>query len=149
MRKIDWDKALSDEDIAWLRQAGFMSEERIANHQAQFDTEVPGDETPEDPATKGALDASARVAQPVEGMGDGSPVRVVPEGEGPDDEADDYETWKVADLDEEVEARNKISEDREDVSVVTVTGTGKDGAVRKVDLIEGLRAWDKKNPNVL
>ena len=145
MRKIDWEKPLSDEDIAWLRQAGFMSEERIAAHQAQFDKEVPEPETPEDDLTRSALDPQARVADQVES--DGGPVRVVPEEQDPqaDDEGDDYESWKVSELEAEVKARNELP----DTTEVTVEGTGKDGNVTKADLVKGLRLWDNENPGAL
>lgn len=147
MRKIDWEKSLSDEDIAWLRQAGFMSEERLAAHQAQFDKEVPDPEVPEDELTRSALDPQARVADQVES--DGAPVRVIPENQDPvedsGEEADDYDQWKKPELEAEVKARNELP----DTTEVTVEGTGKDGAVLKEDLVKGLRLWDNENPGVL
>lgn len=147
MRKIDWEKPLSDEDIAWLRQAGFMSEERIAAHQAQFDKEVPEPETPEDDLTRSALDPQARVAEQV--PSDGAPVRVVPEQQDPatgdGDEGDDYDQWKVSELEAEVTARNAMP----DTTEVTVEGTGANGKVTKSDLVKGLRLWDNENPGVL
>lgn len=151
MRKIDWDNKLSDEDVAWLRQAGFMSEERIATHQAQFDAEVPPVEVPDDEATRSALDPQARVRERAEGTGDGAPVLVDPTAAGDadvseeDPEGDDYNQWKVAELEAEVKARNELP----DTSEVTVEGTGKDGAVRKDDLVKGLRLWDRENPDAL
>ena len=149
MRKIDWTKALSDKDIAWLRQAGFMREEQITAHQAQFDAEVPEDEVPGDELTKSAMDPQARVAQPVEGTGAGSPVLVVPEdADAPEDdseEADDYDRWKVAELENEVKARDDLP----DTTNVSVEGTGADGKVLKADLIKGLRLWDQENPDAL
>lgn len=151
MRKIDWDKKLSDEDITWLRQAGFMSEERIAAHQAQFDAEVPEPETPDDTLTRSALDPSARVADRVGGTGDGAPRLVeTPEpgsgDAGTDDiEPDDYDQWKVGELEAEVKARNELP----DTTEVTVEGTGSNGNVTKPDLVKGLRLWDQENPDAI
>lgn len=154
MRKIDWENPLSDEDVAWLRQAGFMSEERIAAHQAQFDKEVPEPEVPEDNLTKSAMDPAARVADPVPGMGDGAPVLVDPREqdnpgpEGTEDEdlvPDDYDQWKVSELENEVTARNEMP----DTTMVTVEGTGKNNSVTKPDLIKGLRLWDQENPDAI
>lgn len=147
MRKIDWDKKLSQDDIAWLRQAGFMSEERIAAHQSQFDAEVPDPDVPDDEATRSALDAQARLANPVEGTGNGSPVLVDPTaGDASTSETgDDYDQWKVAELDAEVQARNEMTE----TSQVEVTGTGQNGNITKQDLIKGLRLWDRENPDAL
>lgn len=146
MRKINWDEKLSDADIAWLRQAGFMSEERIANHQAQFDADVPDDEVPNDALTRDALNPGARVATPVEGTGAGSPALVDPTEEVPaDDEGDDYESWKVSDLDDEIKARNQI----EGATPVEVVGTGSGGNVTKPDLVKAMRLWDDQNPGVL
>jgi hypothetical protein len=148
MRKIDWDKKLSDEDVSWLRQAGFMSEDRIANHQAQFNAEVPEVEVPEDEATRSALDAEARLAARVEGTGAGSPVLVDPtaaEIEDEDSGLDDYDRWKKPELEAEVKARNEMP----DTSEVTVIGTGRDGAILKEDLVKGLRLWDIDNPDAL
>jgi|SRR6185295_11768128 len=152
MRKIDWSKALTETDVAWLRQAGFMSEERIAAHQAEFGSEMPEDETVEDVLTKDALDSSARMADRVEGTGAGSPELVTPTEETPDEgeeEPDDYESWKVADLEAEVVARNDLADKRGTVSSVVVNGSGKDGKVLKADLIAGLRVWDRENPDAL
>lgn len=148
MRKIDWTQALSDKDVAWVRQAGFMSDERIANHQAQFDAEVPEADVPEDVLTRSALDPAARVAERVEGTGNGSPVLVVPEEESDsdaEDEGDDYDSWKVAELEAEVTARNNMP----DTSDVTVEATGKDGKTLKADMVKGLRLWDQENPGAL
>jgi len=58
---------------------------------------------------------------------------VVEEG----DYDDDYDDWKVAELEAEVAEREPA---------VELTGTGKDGKVLKLDLIAGLRAWDRANP---
>lgn len=154
MRKIDWEGPLSDEDVTWLRQAGFVSEAQIVKHQAQFDAEVPDVELNPDGVTRSALDPAARVADPVEGMGAGSPVLVVPTEEGADDvptedDGDDYDQWKVNELEAEVKARDEIADKREDVSFVKIDGTGKNQAVTKGDLIKGLRLWDQENPGAL
>lgn len=146
MRKIDWDKALSPEDVAWLRQSGIMSEEQIERHQGQHKAEVPEIEIPEDEVTKDALSA-ARVRDRVV-TGDG-PLEVDPTGgsDAPteDEIDDDYDSWKVGELNAEVTARNELPE----TSAVEVVGTGKDGAVTKPDLIKGLRLWDVENPDAL
>jgi hypothetical protein len=150
MRKIDWEKALSDEDIAFLRQSGIPDTEGIIErHQAKFDAPVVADEFEPDPVTKSALDPSAiAIGDPVEGIGGGSPKLIDPtqaEVEVEDVDGDDYETWNKADLESEVDARNALENSGE----VEVVGTGKDGAVLKADLIKGLRLWDQENPNAL
>lgn len=145
MRRIDWEGPLSDEDVAWLRQAGFMSEARIAAHQAQFGEELAPGKGPEDTLTRDALDAEARVRSQVEGTGNGSPVLVTPDPIEDEGEEDDYESWKVPELEDEVDNRNQL----EGTGDVEVVGTGKDGKVLKVDLIKGLRLWDQENPGAL
>jgi hypothetical protein len=146
MRKIDWESALSDEDIAWLRTTGQPGmEERIQAHQAQYDVQVPEEEVPEDTVTRSALDPTARSSTPAV-TGDG-PVLIDPREAGRvDDEiADDYDSWKKPELEAEVKARNEMA----DTSDVEVQGTGKDGAVLKEDLVKGLRLWDQENPDAL
>jgi hypothetical protein len=140
MRKINWDDKLTDEDIVWLRNAGHMSEEQIATHQAQFDADVPDLEAPEDEATRSALSAAPAVTSSKTGDG---PLLVDPRAEDPQDgEPDDYDQWSVAELKAEVDARNGLA----DTSDVEVEGTGKSGAITKSDLIKGLRLWDAENP---
>lgn len=155
MRKIDWEHALSDEDIAWLRQSGQPGmEERIERHQVQFDAEVPENEVPDDTVTQSALDPSARLRGEFVGA-DSAPVNLTPEnpqaGDATEteDDGDDYDSWKVAELKDEVAARNKIADEQEDVTMVEVTGTGKEGAITKADVIKALRFWDDENPGVL
>lgn len=151
MRKIDWDKALSKEDIAWLRQAGIPGmTERIDLHQAQFKAEVPEVEVPEDTLTTSALDPQGRVANQVPEFGQlGAPQLVDPTQPTADaeitedDDLEDYDSWSKEDLDKEVVARNKMA----DTSEVTVVGTGKDGNVLKADLVKGLKLWDQENPD--
>lgn len=144
MRKINWDEKLSDDDIAWLRQAGFKTEEQLAAHQAQFDAEIPEPEIPEDTLTASALDPNARASTPLE-TGDG-PQLVDPRQEDPPpDNDDDYESWSMTELSAEVTARNKLP----DTSQVEVTGTGTNGARTKADLVKGLRLWDRENPEAL
>ena len=155
MRKIDYEKPFSEEDITWLRQAGFMSEEAIARHQEQFGADVPEDESQEDTATQSALDPNARLrGEPV--PNDSHPVNISPDAGSvqagdalTDDDTDDYDSWKVAELKEEVAARNKLSDEREDVTPVSIEGTGKEGAVTKQDVVKALRLWDQENPGVL
>jgi len=141
MRKIDWEQKLSDEDIEWLRAAGFMSEEQIAQHQDQFDAKVPEPEIPDDPATRSALDASSRANTSAE-TGDGPRLVDPTQADPQDEEQDDYDQWTAAELRDEVNVRN----DDENTGPVTVEGTGKGGAVTKADLIKGLRLWDAENP---
>ena len=145
MRKIDWEAPLSEEDVAWIRQAGIRTEDQIAAHQAQFGEDVPELEEVEDGVTNSALDPAARVGIPA-ATGDG-PVELVLTEES--DEDDDYDQWKLPELRSEVADRNELAADREGVTPVTVEGTGKEGAVTKPDLIKGLRLWDQENPGVI
>ena len=156
MRQIDWDGPLSEEDIVWLRQAGILGmEDKIATHQAKYKADVPEVEVPEDTITQSALDPQGRAkGEPV--PSDGAPVNTTPEpgsvqaGDAIEsDDDDDYDAWKVAELSAEIDARNEIAEKRDDVTSVVVAGTGKDGAVRKPDLVKALRIWDDENPGVL
>lgn len=149
MRQIDWDKKLSDDDIAWLRQAGSIrSEDQIVQHQAQFDAEVPDPEIPEDTLTQSVIDPNSRATVPAE-TGDG-PTLVDPTQEDPpgddNDTDDDYDQWTVKELSDQISARNAIEGRSTDVEV---TGTGKNGAVTKADYIKGLRLWDSENVGVL
>lgn len=147
MRKLNYDKPFSDEDIAWLRQAGsVMSEEQIQRHQAQYDAQVPEDEIPEDEATRSALDPQANAATPT-GQQNG-PLLIDPTQADPppvDDEGDDYDSWKIPELEAEVKARNEL----ENTTQVEITGTGSQGKVTKADLVKGLRLWDAENPEAL
>lgn len=151
MRKMNMEGPLSEEDIAWLRQAGsVMTEEQIARHQAQFEAKVPDAEVPGDEVTRSALDPSARTAEYV--PGEGAPTQIDPtqadssdDAEIEDIDGDDYETWKVAELETEVTNRNLM----DDTTRVEVIGTGKNGAVTKTDLVKGLRLWDVDNPGAL
>jgi hypothetical protein len=151
MRKIDWEKPLSPEDIAFLRQAGIPGMmERVEVHQAQFDAEVPEVKVPEDTLTQSALDPQGRVANQVPEFDQlGAPQLVDPTKPSaePDvvDEGDDYDQWKVPELEAEVKARNEL----EGTSEVTVTGTGTNGNITKPDLVKGLRLWDQENPDAL
>lgn len=105
MRKIDWDAALSDEDKAFARQAGFpLVEDRIAANEARF----------------GVAESS-----------------MVDSPSTDDEEGDDYEDWKVAELQAEVDERINLGRS------IEVTGSGKDGNVLKPDLISALRADDE------
>jgi hypothetical protein len=144
MRPIDWNGPLSEEDVAFLRQMGVVGmEERIQGHQARFSADVPSTETPADTVTTSALDVTGGAATPAN-TGDG-PKRIDPTQEDPPQVDDDYDSWKVAELETEVTARNEMP----DTSQVTVVGSGKDGKVLKSDLIDGLRAWDRENPDAI
>lgn len=149
MRKIDWEQELSDEDILWLRNSGQLGmEERIAAHQKQFGADVPPLETEDDVLTASALDASARASTPVDNDGSSGPVLVDPtqadpQSEEDEVEAEDYDSWKVAELQAEIKARNEM----DNTSDVQVIPTGQDGKTLKVDLVKGLRLWDQENPD--
>lgn len=151
-RNIDWTGPLSEDDVLWLRNSGQPGmEERIATHQAQYDAEVPEAETGDDLLTASVLDPTARASVPVENPAASGATLVDPTKADPQDAdlTDDYDDWTVAELESEVSDRNEIAGDREDVSEVVVEGTGKNGAVRKPDLIKGLRLWDQEHPGVL
>lgn len=144
MRKIDWEQKLSDEDIFWLRTTGQPGmEERIKAHQAQFDADVPEEDIPEDTVTRSALDPTARTGERAV-FGDG-PLLVDPTaGNGVKaDESEDYANWKVSELQDEIKARNEMP----NTSNVVIEPSGDGGKTLKKDLANGLRAWDKENPN--
>lgn len=153
MRRIDWEGPLSDEDIVWLRQAGILGiEDKIRVHQAQFDAEVPEAEVPDDTVTLSTLDPSARAKGEPVGSESG-PLNVSPEpgtvqaGDAFEDlEADDYESWKLPELRNEVTARNELAVKDAAITSVEVVGTGENGAIRKADLVKALRVWDQENP---
>jgi hypothetical protein len=145
MRSINWDKALSEEDIAWLHTTGQPGiEERIQRHQDQHKASVPELDVPEDTVSRDALDPTTRAAEPVN-TGNGPQLVDPTDNEIADIEGDDYENWSKSELETEVTARN----DMPDTGSVTVTGTGKDGAVLKADLVKGLRLWDQEHPDAL
>jgi hypothetical protein len=128
MRQIDWNAQLSEEDKVWARQAGLpMVEQRIAANESEFGEEPSVDTSP-DPYAKSVLDPTATASE--------GPV---PTGETPtvEDEGDDYDEWKLSELKSEVDTRN------EDGANITVTGTGKNGAIRSVDYIAALREHDR------
>jgi hypothetical protein len=145
MRKIDWDKELSEEDVAFLRQMGVQGmEERIATHQAKFDAEVPDEEVPEDTGTKSALDPQARLGELVDTPG--APQLIDPTKQGETEEDDlEYDKWTRKELDDEVDARN----DMEGYGPVNITGTGAGDNVTKADIVKGLRLWDAEYPDAL
>lgn len=128
MKKINEDKLYSAEDVAWLRQAGgYGVEERIAENAKRFGGDVEDPETPDDEVPKSTLDPNATAGTRV------------PEGD------DDYDQWKVSELEREVKARDEM----EGTTAVTVEGTGAGGNITKSDLIKALRIWDAENPGVL
>jgi hypothetical protein len=153
MRKIPWegDAALSDEDIRFIVQAGVPGWiERATVHQASFGVDMPDLSGGEDLATKYADDPTARRGEPVQSPG--APQLIDPTNPDAEEmppaedvEGDDYDEWNKADLEKEVTGRNQMPNTTE----VTVVGTGKDGAVLKVDLVKGLRLWDEENPDAL
>lgn len=147
MRQINWDEPLSDEDVAFLRQMGVVGmEERIQGHQAKHGVDVPEEEIRPDGVTVSALDPEARASTPVE-TGDG-PKLVDPTQQDPSPDVetvDDYDSWKIGELEADVKARNEM----DGYDEVAVTGTGANGKVLKSDLIAGLRDWDRKYPDAL
>jgi hypothetical protein len=149
MRKLNDDKAYTEDDIAWIRQAGIpFGEERIAQNAERFKTEVPPAEPDGDgPGARPAVGQEAAGTALEFDPGSGAPRLVSPVVESDSDEAvlDDYDTWKVPELESEVKARNEMP----DTTEVEVVGTGKDGKVVKPDLIKGLRLWDAENPDAL
>lgn len=151
MRQIDWDKELSEEDIAWLRQTGIPGmEDRITQHQGQYAAGVPDFEIPKDEVTRSALDPNAGADAAVN-LGTG-PQKVDPRDNDPqdEDEPDDYDTWSKVELENEVTTRNDLANKSDGtISGVEVVGTGSNGAVKKEDLIKGLRLWDQENPDAL
>lgn len=136
MRQLNWDEPLSEEDKTWARQAGLpMVEDRIRENETRFGEESSADAgAGVDRTTKSALDPTATASEGPVPTGN-TPVQEVVE---PDD---DYDDWSVKELEAEVAKRNDEAETEEDL--VMVTGTGKNNAVRKPDLIAGLRAWDR------
>lgn len=144
MRQIDWNAPLSGEDIAFLRQMGVIGmEDRIRWHQERHGADVPEEQILPDGATASVLDPEARASTPVD-EGDG-PKRIDPTQADPVDLADDYDKWKIPELEADVKARNEM----EGYDEVEVTGTGANGKVTKPDYITGLRAWDAKYPDAL
>jgi len=109
MRTIDWDKPLSEEDIAWASQRDMH--DKIQANRDRFSKKA------------GAVDADD----------DSKIVDAVGTEAGEDDEpADDYDSWKVAELREEAGKRDPV---------VDVEGLKKD------EIIAALRDWDAANPD--
>lgn len=139
MRKIDWDKALSEEDKAWARQAGLpMVEERIAANEDQFGQERSVDAAASDPNTKSVLDPSQTAFMPPDqAPPNGAPAEAVQSSlvdtDGVDYD-DDYDDWKVAELKDEIAERNG----QEDAGINVASDA------RKPDLIAALREDDKR-----
>lgn len=150
MRKIDHGKLYSEKDVWFIRQAGFPNgEDMIRMNAEEFGGTVTEPETPSDQLTKPVLGTEAGVVITPEGVDSATSAArlVVPVEPQPDVELppDDYEQWKVDELDEEVTARNNL----ENTTNVEVVGSGKDGKVLKADLVKGLRLWDQENPKAL
>ncbi|MET0416544.1 MAG: hypothetical protein ABW022_11045 [Actinoplanes sp.] len=147
MRKINWDEPLSEEDIAWLRTTGILGiEDRIARNAEEHGGVVPEEEIPKDEVTRDGLSAASALTPAP--RGNGAPELVDPTKSDPqddEDEGDDYDQWKVTELETEVAARTAMA----NTSDVVVEGTGANGKVTKADLIKGLRLWDVDNPDAL
>lgn len=145
MRKLDFEKKLSEEDIAWIRQAGWPNgEDLIIENAERFGTKIPEPETDET-VTRSAVGVEAVGTAPVIDPATGAVRRIEPTEQGGTEPQDDYDKWPVKELEDEVSAREAMP----DTTAVTVTGTGKDGKVLKADLVKGLRLWDQENPEAL
>jgi hypothetical protein len=135
MRPLDHDKPYSDEDIIWIRQAGlYNGEDMFARNAERFSIEVPEEESAEDTITRSALDPSATAGE----LGPNVPRPIDPTNAGVDEDADDYDSWKVAELAAECDNREPKAD---------VQATGAAGAV-KGDYIKALRLWDQEHPEV-
>ena len=140
MRQIDWDTKLSDEDVAWIRQAGIRFgpngqpvEDAIRDNQGR---EYVGVEDVDDPVSRSALDPAAGAGVPFAQLSEEdqraalAARATVPEDEGEDD---DYDEWTKAELEAEANKRG-----------LTVEGTGKNGNVLVSDLLTALRNDDRE-----
>ena len=146
MRKIDWNQELSDEDKVWLRNSGIVGvEDRIKANEEEFSGEYQEPEVPADPVTRSALDPEATQGRrPSEAPPSGAPSDVQGVGAPADSVDDNYDSWKVNELSDEVNNRN---DDETNPDKIEVTGTGSGGAVRKQDYINALREWDRAHPD--
>lgn len=148
MRKIDWEGLVSEEDADWYRTTGAPgAEDRIRQNRETYGQDYTPPEVPENPAIQSADDPNARAkGTPVDSPGGPQLIDPREQGKVEEVEEDDYDTWSKTDLEKEVDARTKLAEQREDVTPVTVVGTGSGGNITKADLIKGLRVWDQENP---
>lgn len=134
MRQIDWDSALSADDVAWLRASGqqyapngMRLEDAI---RSNLDADYEDPQGSGDDPSRSALDSTAQGAPPIGTLSAEEQRSVL--GESDEDEADDdYDKWTKAELTEEIEERNK---DREES--LSTSGT-------KPELIARLRADDE------
>lgn len=156
MRKMDHTKAYSPEDIAFLRQMGVPYAEDWIRQNAEthgYDPDQPN--TPDDTLTKpvigpeGAVGNGAPVIDPATGaprlVDPTNPEATIGSAESESNMDDDYDRWKMPELQADVAARNEMP----DTTQVEVIGTGQNGTVLKADLIAGLRKWDRENPDAL
>lgn len=155
MRKIDHTARYSAEDIAFLRTnyPPYVEDMIVQNGKTHgYDPDVP--EVPEDDVTRVAIGAEANdgVTTPVVDPATSAPRLVDPLGASDDGAGedvggadDDYDRWKVSELEADVKARNEMPE----TTNVEVVGTGANGKVLKEDLIKSLRLWDAQNPGAL
>lgn len=144
MRKIDWDKPLSEKDKVWLRQSGIAGvEDRIRANEEEHGEEPSTVDIPPDPLTRSALDPEAvQGRRPSEAPPSGAPSDVQGIG-APVEVDDDYDEWSKADLEDEINKRNA---DPDNNDKIEVTGTGARGAVTNADRVAALRAWDRAHP---
>lgn len=147
MRKLNDDKAYTEDDILWIRNSGIpFGEERIAQNAERFKLDVPPVEVPEPDANLREVvgaDAAGEVGEI--DPGSGAPRRVDPVQDPTVEVIDDYDQWSKKELEDEVTARNEMP----DTGTVVVEGTGKNGNVLAADLVTGLRLWDRENPEAL
>ena len=146
MRKLNHDKAYTEDDIEWIRNSGIpFGEEMIVQNAEQHGVKVPDPEVPEDETNilREVVGENAAGQRREIDPQSGAP-RLIDPVTAPEI-ADDYDTWSKAELEAEVVARNEMP----DTSEVEVTGSGKNGNVLAADLIKGLRLWDQDNPEAL
>lgn len=145
MRKLNFEDKLSEEDIAWIRQAGWPNgEDLIIENAERFGTKIPEPETGENPL-RGVVgeEAVGNPPQPIDPAS--GAVRLVDPTAQQELIEDDYDQWKLPELEAEVKARNEMP----DTTDVTIQATGSGGKILKADIVKGLRLWDQENPDAL
>ena len=131
MRQIDWDSALSADDVAWLRASGqqyapngMRLEDAI---RSNLDADYEHPQGSGDDPSRSALDSTAQGAPPIGTLSAEEQRSVL----GESDEDDDYDKWTKSELADEITERNKGREEP-----MSTSGT-------KAELIDRLRADDE------